>query len=37
MGQMINRGKEIIRISPKQANKIEFSTNDGPSIQFYES
>lgn len=31
MGQMINRGKEIIRISPKQANKIEYSTNDGRS------
>lgn len=31
MGQMINRGKELIRISPKQANKIEYSTNDGRS------
>jgi hypothetical protein len=31
MGQMINRGKEMIRISPKQANKIEYSTNDGRS------
>lgn len=29
MGQMINRGKEIIRISPKQQNKLEYSTNDG--------
>lgn len=28
---MINRGKEMIRISPKQANKIEYSTNDGRS------
>ena len=26
---MINRGKELIRISPKQQNKIEYSTNDG--------
>lgn len=31
MGQMINRGKEMIRISPKQQNKIEYSTNDGRS------
>lgn len=31
MGQMINRGKEMIRISPKQGNKIEYSTNDGRS------
>lgn len=31
MGQMINRGKEMIRISPKQENKIEYSTNDGRS------
>ena len=29
MGQMINKGKELIRISPKQANKLEYSTNDG--------
>lgn len=29
MSQMINRGKELIRISPKQANKLEYSTNDG--------
>lgn len=28
---MINRGKEMIRISPKQPNKIEYSTNDGRS------
>ena len=31
MGQMINRGKEIIRISPKQPTKIEYSTNGGRS------
>lgn len=31
MSQMINRGKELIRISQKQANKIEYSTNDGRS------
>jgi hypothetical protein len=31
MAQMINRGKELIRISPKQSNKIEYSTNDGRS------
>jgi hypothetical protein len=31
MGQMIKRGKEFIRINPKQANKIEYSTNDGRS------
>jgi hypothetical protein len=31
MGQMINKGKELIRISPKQANRIEYSTNDGRS------
>lgn len=29
MSQMINRGKELIRISPKSATKIEYSTNDG--------
>ena len=29
MGQMIKKGNEFIRINPKQANKIEFSTNDG--------
>lgn len=28
---MIHRGKEIIRISPKKANKIEYSTNEGRS------
>lgn len=26
---MINRGKEILRISPKDNSKIEFSTNQG--------
>lgn len=31
MAQMINRRKELIRISPKQQNRIEFSTNDGRS------
>ncbi len=29
MAQMINRGKELIRISPKTATKLESSTNDG--------
>lgn len=29
MSQMINRGKELIRISPKSASKLEYSTNDG--------
>lgn len=29
MSQMIKRGKELIRISPKSATKIEYSTNDG--------
>lgn len=29
MSQMITRGKELIRISPKQANKLETSSNDG--------
>ena len=28
MGQMINRGKEIIRINPSDKHKIEYSTND---------
>jgi hypothetical protein len=31
MGQMINRGKELIRINPSNKNKIEYSTNDGRS------
>lgn len=26
---MINRGKELIRISPKDNKKLEFSTNQG--------
>ena len=29
---MINRGKEIIHISPKQQNKLEYSTNDGRAL-----
>lgn len=29
MSQMINRGKELIRISPKTATKLEYSTNGG--------
>jgi len=29
MGQMINLGKEIIRINPSNKQKIEYSTNDG--------
>ncbi|MDR9399170.1 MAG: hypothetical protein RI562_08910 [Salibacter sp.] len=29
MGQMINRGKEMIRINPKKPNEIEYSRNDG--------
>jgi len=29
MSQMINRGKELIRISPKASNKLEYSINDG--------
>lgn len=29
MSQMINRGQEIIRISPKSASRIEYSTNGG--------
>lgn len=29
MSQMINRGKELIRISPKDPNKLEYSTNGG--------
>jgi hypothetical protein len=31
MGQMINRGKELIRISPNNNAKLEYSTNDGRS------
>lgn len=29
MGQMINRGKELIRISPKKPSIIEYSKNGG--------
>lgn len=29
MPTMINRGKELIRISPKDKKKIEYSTNEG--------
>lgn len=29
MSQMINRGQELIRISPQSATKIEYSTNGG--------
>ena len=29
MSQMINRGKELIRISAKSTSKLEYSTNDG--------
>lgn len=31
MSQMIKRGKELIRISPKDAKKLEYSTTDGRS------
>lgn len=31
MAQMINKGKELIRINPSNKNKIEYSTNDGRS------
>ncbi|MFZ4797849.1 MAG: hypothetical protein ACOYMA_10165 [Bacteroidia bacterium] len=31
MSQIINRGKELIRISPNDNSKIEYSTNDGRS------
>lgn len=29
MSQMINRGKELIRISPKDPTILEYSTNEG--------
>ncbi len=29
MGQMIQRGKELIRINPSNKQKIEYSTNEG--------
>lgn len=31
MAQIVNRGKELVRINPKNAHKIEYSTNDGRS------
>jgi len=31
MGQMITRGKELIRINPSNKQKIEYSTTDGRS------
>ena len=31
MGQMIQRGKELIRINPTNKQKIEYSTNNGSS------
>lgn len=31
MGQMINKGKELIRINPNHSDKVEYSTNDGRS------
>lgn len=31
MSQLIKRGKEMIRISPKASNKLEYSSNDGRS------
>jgi hypothetical protein len=31
MGQMIKRGKELIRIAPGKPEKLEVSTNDGKS------
>ena len=33
MGQMVNRGNEIIRICPNDEKKIEFSTNGGRNWQ----
>lgn len=29
MPQMIRRGRELIRISPKDSHKLEFSVNEG--------
>jgi hypothetical protein len=29
MAAMINKGKELIRINPSKANKLDYSTNDG--------
>ena len=31
MAQMIDRGKELIRINPQDRQQIEYSTNDGRS------
>jgi hypothetical protein len=31
MGKMINRRDELIRISPKDSEKLEYSSNDGKS------
>ena len=31
MGQMLNLGNELVRISPKNPERLEFSTNDGRS------
>ena len=31
MSQMISKGGELIRICPKQSNKIEYSTTSGRS------
>ncbi len=31
MGQMINKGEELIRINPKKNNQIEYSTTNGRS------
>jgi len=31
MSQMLNLGKELLRISPKDSQKLEYSTNNGSS------
>jgi hypothetical protein len=31
MGQMIQRGKQLIRINPSNKNQIQYSTNNGSS------
>lgn len=31
MGQMINRGKEMLRINPKKPSQIQYSINSGRS------
>jgi hypothetical protein len=33
MSQMINKGGELIRICPKQASRIEYSSNEGRTWQ----